>query len=489
MSFSIDDYKWLALGLLKSKEVLSTACDRLQLEDFKDSELVYKILFKIAHDWYKQYSDTPSSEFVIDQLTTNQAITVLLKESDSELIVKICEFVYKERTTEDTKKLESFLFEKLQQFLNRKIQHAATKLMRPGSDLRKGFSELERVVASTAISQLPFLNPFAGDSPEFGTSIRKPWNIDFVDMITDGGSDDGETVLFLGPTGGGKTLVNIQLAIRSALDGNHSVICSYELGKEDLYKRLYACAMGIPVRETMGEDSAQRYKSNAEYQRRFKEIRERLIDNLTVVDMLDAQSKRLGGNGGAPEIRTIIKKLQDAGKPVRYVGIDWLEPMWTNFVSNGPGRQLKNYETKANGFLQLSDDLRKVGAECKTNIWIYHQLGTEGATRKGFTVPDHTDARDCKGLGNYMSTVICVGPRDPVSNVAVMGCPKVRNGQRGKFITVKMEGALSKFVMAQGAVISRDKKSIILVDDASAPVEQKPQHHLVSHTPSGRALM
>ena len=209
----------------------------------------------------------------------------------------------------------------------------------------------------------------------------------------------------------------------------------------------------MPIDTFMGKDLSELHPKVVSI---YQECRENLIGKLHVVDMLD-YSESHGGVGGPDDIASIIEDVRSRGNNPRYIGIDWFGPMVNNYMAISGGRA----STKAEVMIKLSDDLRKMGSDLGVNIWLYHQLGTQAVTSRTLRVPEATDAFECRSLHHYMDSVVCVSNRDREHNVAICGVPKLRNGDPTDKHLIQMQGSRSRFIMADGFMLTHDSSGVM----------------------------
>lgn len=460
MDLSLATTKWLCLGLLRSSEVRETALNRLTMQDFSESEVLLKVVYKIAEKWHQsnKREEVPkamAASVLTDELIPNRVLP------DFQIIElgELFNWAYNE--VEDVNSYTNFLLDELSKFIiDRKIRPAVAGLDRE-ANIVESLQELNKTVARNSISKAKLVDPFARTAPMLNSERRIPWGVDWIDMVTSGGALPGETTLLLAPSGGGKTLTNIQLATTCALQGDDAVIVTYEQGVMGIVNRIYSFAMGIPLSVFNGLTETA-FSGNKAMQVKYEEIRARLEGKIKIIDQVDAaQTSAGGGCGGSEEIENLIKQIQDIGGRPRYVGIDWLGPMVNNYMA---ARNMRDSElTKVMG--NMANSLRIVGTNTKTNLWIYHQLGTEASKAAASRKPEATDAYMCKTLHHYMDTVICIGNRDKESNIAWVNAPKVRNGMPFSDTMIKMDGALSRWRTVDSSTVNSQTMKAYSTDD------------------------
>ena len=445
---------WLTVGFLRYPRVLAQALGKVSYDLFLPTETHIKIIFLISSRWYEQNRTTvkrPFFETSLLELKKGGHVT----ESEFQTIHQILEFAYSDNVHEDSEDETHTILSMLEEFLYERRIRPAIQNLSTAEDLSEGLADLRTAYKGAAISKVKIYDPFSTESPLVGGPKRLAWGVDFIDRITQGGSIPGETTLVLAPSGGGKTLLNVQMATSAALKGEDTILLSYEQNVfPSIYNRIYAFATGLPITTFMGKNLNE---LDASTLAKYKEVRKKLQGKVHVVDMLE-YAEQHGGIGGPADIAAIVEDIRREGKDPRYVGVDWFGPMVNNYITSTSRGGDNN---KAQVMIKLSDDLRKIGGDLGINIWLYHQLGTQAVTTRSLKVPEPTDAFECRSLHHYMDTVITVSNREKEHSVAICGVPKLRNGDpTGKHL-VKMEGNKSRFVMADGYMLTHDCSGVM----------------------------
>lgn len=457
---------WLAVGLLRYPRVIAQASSKVDFDLFYQNETYIKIIWLLSKNWFTS-NKTPIKENFFYTGLQELVSSGHVQPSDNDLIKDVARFAFnKEQVHTESSDENHVILQILESFLYERKIRPALKSLSGVKDLSNGLSELKGIYRGASISKLQVHDPFETEEPRVGGPKRIPWGVDFIDRVTQGGSIPGETTLFMAPSGGGKTLLNVQMAVSAALQGEHTIMLSYEQNVfPSIYNRIYAFATGLPIDTFMGKNLLELHPKVVTT---YQECREKLKGRLHVIDMLD-YSENHGGIGGPDDISSIIEDIRSRGSNPRYVGVDWFGPMVNNYMAVSGGR----VSTKAEVMIRLSDELRKVGADLGVNIWLFHQLGTQAVTSRTLKVPEATDAFECRSLHHYMDSVVCVSNRDREHNIAICGVPKLRNGDPTDKHLIQMQGSKSRFTMADGFMLTHDSSSVIPVvpqNTESSPV-------------------
>lgn len=458
------DIRWLALGFLRSPNMMAVAVQKLNEQDFGIDEVPLKLAFVIGKKWHLSSRTAVPYDVLLSVFENDFLTPRTVSERDALAFGELVEWAYL-RFSSSMSEVEQHLLDGLSRYIvDRKIRPRLGGLQ-DSPDILGQLADINREVAKAGIGKATFIDPFGDEDPLLSALKRTPWGVDFIDRVTSGGAIPGETALFLAPSGGGKTLTNVQLATTTALLGRRSMIITYEQGATPgITNRVYACALGRAVDAFQGM-STEDFSRRADLKQPWMDARKKIKGMIKIVDQLQAARDHAGGSGGAQEIGTIIKQAQDSGFYPEYIGIDWLGPMVNNYMS---ARNISESETTKT-MTRIADDLRKIGDELKVNMFLFHQLGTEASAKGPRNKPQPTDAYMCKTLHHYMDTVICVGNRDKESQLAWINAPKVRNGEPFRDMLIQMDGAHSVWRTVDERNINMETMKIESSGKSSAP--------------------
>jgi hypothetical protein len=458
-----DDYKnWLSLGFLKSTANMSTLY-KLSFEDFNSSERALMSLYKIGHEWYEAHKKPVPLEHIQQVFEHELMKNSVLNEMEMMEFVNLVTFVY-ETSKSPIDQLDSYIADILSAFIEERQVRPLLQKATQSNNLPAAIHEVREALKKSQVVRAASIDPFAFNLPITSPEKKVRWNCDFIDAIT-GGAVRGETTLLLAPSGGGKTLSNIQIACSSALAGEHAMVFSYEQAViPGLTNRIYSYVLGKEVSYFQGlseEEIADVMRKDKQLANLWERQKSRLEGKLHLVDMLKAKQEG-GGCGGVEEIANCIKRLQDSGKNPRYVGLDWFGPFIDNYMTSGKFAGKRGGAPKHEIMSAAANDLRIMGTELGVNLFIYHQLGTSAAIRKPIDIPMATDAHECKTLHHYMDSVICIGNRTPFTNLAFVHVPKQRNSTPHLKACIQMDGAHSRWKYISDKVVDDGNGGIMI---------------------------
>jgi hypothetical protein len=457
--------KWLSLGFLRSTSVMSTL-NRLQLANFKASEKPLMVIFKIGKEWYESNKTAVPVEYISEVVERDLIPKKVVSLEELEHMYGLLEFCYKSFTS-PIETVERYIQGIIASFIEDRQVRSLADALKSTNDLYGVVDQMKQAINKASVVKVKAIDPMAGELPIVAGEKKKRWNCDFLDSIT-GGAIRGETTLFLAPSGGGKTLSNIQIACSSILnteDKNEcSLIFSYEQAViPGLTNRVYSYMLGKRVDFFQGLDPKEMealIRSDKALYALWKSKKERTEGRLFLHDMLQVSQEQ--GCQGIKDIESAIKECQDSGKNPRYVGIDWFGPFITGYMTSGKFSGKAGNRPKYEIMAEAADDLRKLGMELGVNMFIFHQLGTQASTKRPIDLPSPTDAYECKTIHQWMDTVICVGNRTPSNNLAHVYVPKHRNGEPHIKACIQMEGAYSRWKYISDRVIDDGNGGLII---------------------------
>jgi hypothetical protein len=303
---------------------------------------------------------------------------------------------------------------------------------------------------------------------------RLPTGVSFVDRIMEGGCEAGDCNVILGPAGGGKTTLSMQLAcsiarLQTTYTGPNSpiepglvVFVGYEDGKRMMQIRAGSCAAHVlknRLRSQIEAGGKLSTSGNLEQyeqimyagtpntierlgeQERLEEIKPWMNKYLALVDYHDPKN---GGRGHITEIRQKLAALQQKrGLPIRAVFVDWAGVLVRNYLLASYGKVESSTMS-----LELAGVLHRCKSELAapfgTTVWISHQVAGRHTGRPPATRPHHSEAQWCTSFADYAWFAFCLGNKDEEHNVCQFVASKTRHGESGPPVLLKINGAFCR---------------------------------------------
>lgn len=232
-----------------------------------------------------------------------------------------------------------------------------------------------------------------------GTLTRVPFGMEWLDNLLGGGMADGDAMLFVAPSGGGKTVAGTNVAWCRAMCRMHAVYCSYEqeIDSGDILLRYFAMATGHPRKEFEGKNMSD---MPIEIQQKFQEAREAFGQYTHLYDMSGAEQ----GFGGIADYYEILNDLRADGIKPTLLVVDWVQTAVLRFMAAQGINEMEltqRMDTFAREFAMFCRDQKVQGV-------LLQQLDTANQRKKGIE-PHHTLAAKCKSMGNYMRYAVGLG--------------------------------------------------------------------------------
>ncbi|GIW58963.1 MAG: hypothetical protein KatS3mg087_0029 [Patescibacteria group bacterium] len=281
--------------------------------------------------------------------------------------------------------------------------------------------------------------------------------ISFFDEMMSGGCCEKETYVLLGPTGGKKSLLSLQLCTaRSELAyyNNYdevNVYFSYELPRNDVILRAISQAAKIPpfrLREIAMsdgrpstepqsyEDELFRYSNNPymceadrfDLSRTFLQRYCRFVDYSG--NVVNGKSY---GSGGLQEVSNYLKALQDkTGSPIRFVVLDWAGAAVRRELEGLNRNDVKNIINGLYGYVQRAFELIAGPHEC--SVWVVHQLSGNSLSKSSRALKPihHSEAQWCHSFADYAWYAFVLSMEDKEYRIQVLNCSKSRRSDSVK---------------------------------------------------------
>lgn len=440
--------------IVRQEGAMSLCAERLNDSEFDpQGELLIKLVWCIARDFYKQFRTLPVYDQVMMELRSRMQAQPFFTpdwvQRGQELVVRVFSFQLQPFQSNGEwfrQMLESFLWQ-------RTVSIKARTAVEQGNFSRSMWDTISKDVQRSQISNAAEVTPFADPTGAMlGVTPRSPTGVPFLDSFLNGGTRPGELYGFLAPSGGGKTTLSNQLALGLGKRDRITAVFTYEQAPDNEYfVPVYAAATGIPRDrwELLRAGSPPQTILDEREMDLFKKACELIKKNIYWFDMSGGASQ--AGAGGVMEIDAKIRELNERfkgqldenGQPrrVHAVIIDWFWPLVIRSYDN---------QTVARGVKAM--DLRpyaqrvinEIKAMCQRHGvlgWLPHQANPAEAKKKRDL--SFEDAAELKSFAWFMHGCWCLNKMDDTQTASIQ-FSKSRNTRASKAV-LQLLGDLATF--------------------------------------------
>ena len=466
---TFDDFTIRAMirQFMQKPGMLREVYDKMAPSLFHNNEMFHRLTWTILCEYVKRYNKVPSIELFLAQANS--------MKDDEEFGVTFMQHGMWNRYVEYVQYLynlpvegfftREFLMDLVREFLRERRVDAVWNYIRSAKlDPKTAKTMLEDAERMSEVNGSNYIFPMMEANALQSLKIRfEATGVPVVDKLFAGGLIPGSFVGILGPTGGGKTLLSVQMAAAGALNNQRTIYVSYEQGWHfgDLKLRFYSALTGIPISKLkLGED-----KLTQDERAVFYRAQKKVGDKLVTSDM-SGESNITAGTRGFDDIQDLVNQFTSSSLPPSLVIIDWLNP----FLSRDASASYKQ-ENVRHYWRGISDQFKSLAKQSKTTIVLAHQLSTEYAKKGPSCIPNHSYAMD---LGNMfcvlMESVICLGNNDTKTGISWVVSSKNRGGPR-ETLKAKLEGDYSRFSIVgdDDFVVGRDGKFVAAGEQGVIP--------------------
>jgi len=506
--------------IARCERVFQAARTHLKPEHFsKPGESTYRIIWSAILDHYDKHQELPNynvlSMRVLTAVTNSPLVLPALRDEAAATADAILRYMY---TVDPENELEpNSALETLREIL---IDRETGDAIR-AAVLNAGGKHIHDLPKLLAVQQQKIETITAiGREAEDDTTMPANWDevarprwptgVTFVDRIMEGGSEACDCNVVLGPSGGGKTTLQMQLAcsiaeLQSLYEQPDSVIApglavfiGYEDNKRMQQIRAGSCAAKVlkdrlKNRIMAGgklstEGNLQQYEQlmyaglksgmpRPGESERLEMARPWMNKYLVLVDHNDPKS---GGRGGIGEIRQKLTAIQQKrGLPIKAVFIDWAGELVDNWLLATNAKGVEGSQRA----LELAGLIRRCKSELaipfQTTVWVSHQMAGRFTSAPPARRPHHNEAEWCTSFANNAWYAFCLGTKDEEHSVCQFVATKTRHGEAGPPTILRVNGAFcrlddvsDKFKPDHAGMRLLPKEDVDRVQVAAAPVRK-----------------
>lgn len=258
---------------------------------------------------------------------------------------------------------------------------------------------------------------------------RDPTGVTPVDLLLNGGTLPTECYGILGPSGGGKTLLALQITGSLARRHKHVVYFGYEQPAKDMQPRILSFVAKVHIDKIRDRKFSDIQKV---YQEKLKKAAQLCRG---YVDFVDRASE---GNS-ISEIDLYVRKQTDAGKKPHMVVIDWMWPLILRIVAISDRKQ----RPERISMQETMDGLKSIAAEHKICLLILHQLSTEMVKKSPSNKPAWFNSAEAGSFAWLLHYCFAIGRADGNGFCWLVGS-KARN-TANRDVLVRLNGGMNRF--------------------------------------------
>ena len=347
------------------ESVISTVTEHLKYEYIPKEYGDYKAILKAINTYYSTNQKLPS--FGIISQTTQQTSTVQSLLDD----IKKCKLI---EETDGLKLLEDYLrkvkFEILHKEIvemynngeqEKAIQHQATEsekivnfsINKSSKKFEKIFGNFQQRSNERDLKRLS----------EQETHLKVPFGLLELDLLTHGGTEEGETDLFIGMSGSGKTTWLIHRGIAAARRGFKVLHISAEDSKERILAKYDAAWSAIPMRDIRFNNI------NKETEDKLRKIVNDILNKKSEIDVVAFEQFDSASMKDVREL--VIEYIKINGCKPDLILLDYLEKF-----NPGDG---KRYSVSTEGEKMrrqaVADKMKNISMEFKSRVATAIQTG------------------------------------------------------------------------------------------------------------------
>lgn len=339
--------------------------------------------------------------------------------------------------TEDIN-IDYALTDTLQPFLQERHLRSFIESAKGNANVEYLQSMFEEVCRSTKINPVKALTPLAPESNDLRTTwIPEPFGLDWVDELLSGGAGADELGLFLAPTGGGKTVFGLQVAIARCKLKKYVDLYLYENSLSgDISIRLLSLMTGLPRKTFVNKEIKDLPDDVKE---KIRVARETYGKYLRVYDFAHGET----GCNGITDIWNNTQDAAKAGEPTSLVVVDWLGAA-VQKVMYGPNSKVVGGDEDIRKSINLfSQQLALMCRDLSTQGLMLHQVKADMASKIGAII-NWNDGAESKGIGFWLRFALGIGKVDS-NGIGRIKLSKFNNGPNDRTVTVKLNGDLNTF--------------------------------------------
>ena len=412
---------------VRCPEVARIAIDRLSPLDFDEStQLDFMVVWHVAQMYWIEYSRVPPHHYLRDM-----SVAVLIQRGYQEPVYhegvrKMVDAIY---GLQELPWNVDYGRKLLHAFFNDVFLREVKELAEQPADRTNITDEIVHRYRRLTVGEIKIVDPFDIEQEKPSFPQRKATGVTFVDQLLGGGLLPAETVGVLGPSGGGKTLLALQLGCSLAERQQYVEYFTYEQPAKDLQIRVLSCAGKVPSTLLQGKEWDE---VDSQTREKVERIAKRSRDYLHLLD-------RSSEGHSVTEIASHIDRCEGVGKKPTLVVIDWIWPLIVRMTSRSERRNVEERKL----LMEAMETIKSLAAETGVCFLIVHQLSTETAKKSPGRKPQWFNSAEAGAFAWFLPYCFAIGTADSHGYCWLVGS-KARHAGK-KELMVQLDGEYNRF--------------------------------------------
>lgn len=435
---------------IRCPQVARIAAQKLQPMHFNEAtQFEFVIVWHVASAMIREYSQPPTEQQLVDV-----SLNVLHGQGRSEPALQdsVQRLAHEVYAYDEQPWHVEYGMRLLNAFFNQVFIRELTQLGQQYDSRDAVVDAIAQVHQHMRIESAQIMDPFDLETNQPNFLPRVPTGVMFFDTLIGGGILPSEVYGVLGPSGGGKTVMAIQLACSLAERNMRVEYFTYEQPVRDLQPRVLACASKTDISRIAGKqwcdlDNLDRetIMAAAKQSKSYLRLHDRSSEGDNLADVIDV-------------IRTAVDEER---KPAMVI-LDWIWPLVLR-ATQASGR--RNVEERK--ILQaMTNDIKAAAAKYDVAFLVLHQVSTELAKKSANAKPEWFNSAEAGSFAWLMHYCLAIGGMDPAGYCWLVGS-KARNAKKQSLL-VQLKGSVQRFVGVDKMMeYDRDRKSFVARDDAN----------------------
>lgn len=392
----------LMLHLMRSDKVILRAMDKVEPKDvalLSGPDIGF--LWHCSQTYFKQYHrPIPLTQLemqLADRIRENE-----LSEDEVTALINFVAWIYDAKDSELEPEAAYKLIKRLLE--ETRVSQPINELMNEGADVTKIFEAMRRGMDHATVSMSDPIDPMSCLAEVLGSSGARPLgsnDVQYFNLLCQGGLLPGEVAVLVGPTGGYKTTMAIDVACSMAKVNSKSLFMAYEQSAKalDLPKRFISRLTGIP-RSRFDEHTIIPF--NDEENRLIKEAYT-FSPNLMWHDRSSKVDR-------VADLSAIVQESVLAGRKPDLMIIDQMLPWVQRW------EEAKEDKLRQTAMMALEDLKHHVAERYGIAVLVLHQMTADKLGRGADFKPKISDSAEVKGISMWVDFLINLGIEDKVSH-------------------------------------------------------------------------